>query len=533
MTKERQTSTYLTIGVLANVLVLCLCALIWFNAFAEISAEAGASILAWYLGACALALIITNILLILFMKKFTGGTEKALIGIILLLVGLFVNVIYLPLNVPDEIGHFAVTYNLSGKFYSTVSDGERETEWMQSGIWQSESDASTGERIHSFWYDFHSGNEVTHNETDSYVGNANYPTYGYLPAAAAIAFARFLSAPYQVLLILGRMANYIAFLILVLLACRIAPDLCMGILAITALPSTIWLAASYSYDGWNLGFSILFIAYLWRLTSQKEKVGIKQILCMVLLLLAFAPIKYIYVLLGLLVFAIPRDHWKNLKVVIGAVLICGVGGVIALWSRLREVLELLFTSTTDTRGLEQGLIGEPYTVSYVAHHPIEVACTFIKTFYTDMEAMIERMLVGEFNSNDVPGYLTVVLGILFVLLMLVATKASLAGRERTGRGILTTWYYRGVFVLGILAIYGSFLFLYSYHNKGRIDLISGVQGRYFLPLILLLAPAGSARLAVHCTDWMEHHEIRSIQLWAVLMYVGVLVLLCRMPGFVM
>lgn len=404
---------------------------------------------------------------------------------------------------------------------------------MPSGIWQNENDGSFGTRIHSFWYDFHSGNEVTHNQTDSYVGNANYPTYGYLPAAAAVALARLLSAPYQVLLLVGRMANYIAFLILVFLTCRTAPDLRMGVLAITALPSTIWLAASYSYDGWNLGFSMLFIAYLWRLTSQKVQIGIKQILFMVLLLLAFAPIKYIYVLLGLLVFAIPRDHWKNLKVVIGAVLICGIGGVIALWSRLREVLELLFTSTTDTRGLEQGLIGEPYTVSYVAHHPIEVACTFIKTFYTDMETMLEHMLVGEFNSSYVPGYLTVVLGILFVVLILVSTKASLPGRERTGRGVLTAWYYRGVFALGILAIYGSFLFLYSYHNKGRIDLISGVQGRYFLPIILLLAPAGPARLAGRCMDWMERHAIRPMQLWAALMYVGVLVLLCRMPGFVM
>lgn len=532
MTDRKQTRGYLILIALANVVVLCLCAAIWLQVFSGRSAVAGVSIRGWYLGSCVLAVAIVNLAVGLFLQRLAPRTEQAMILVILLLAGLLVNVIYLPLNVPDETTHFSVTYNLSGKFYSAVGEDELETSQMQSGIWQDKSDLSAIQRIHAFWYDHSHGSEYSHNDSNLYIGAANYPTYGYLPAAVGVAIARALSMPYQALLILGRMCNYVFFLLLILLSCRVAPDLRMAILAIAGLPSTIWLVASYSYDGWNLGFSMLFAAYLWRLTTHKEQIGIRQIVLMVLLLLSFAPIKYIYVLLGLLVFAIPLNQWKNLKIIIGAIVIGGVGGVIVLRSRLAEVLTLLFTSSSDTRGLEQGLSGSSYTISYVVRHPMDVALTFIKTFYTDLEKMFERMLVGEFHSDAVPGYLAAVLGVLFLALFLSATRQTLVGRERTGHGVRTAWIYRIVLALGILAIYGSFLFLYSYYNEGEIGVISGVQGRYFLPLALLLAPCGSARLASRCSAWMERRRIQPVQLLAGMMYVSLLVLLCRMVGFV-
>lgn len=495
MTEGTQTTRVREYSILfaaGNLLVLVLCALVWGYVSAGATAGTGTYSLGQFLGACVLALVIVNLAFLLFVRRLTGNREYALIGVILLLLGLFVNALYPSLGVPDEVGHFTATYGLSEQFYAAT-----------------EADAVVD------------------------VMEVNYPTYGYLPAVLAVTVGRVLSVPYEALLVLGRMANDIAFLFLTYLSCKAAPDLSMAILTIAGLPSTIWLVASYSYDGWNLGFCMLFIAYLWRLTTrQDQRIGIREILVMVLLLLAFAPIKYIYVILGLLVFAIPGERWRNRKVIIGAVVACGIGGVIALRSRLAEVLELLFTSTTDIRGLSQGLSGEPYTISYVVHHPIPVLCTLIKTLYIEFEDMLDRMLVGEFGSSLVPGYLVVILGVLLVLLLLVSTRESLAGRAQTGRGTWIAWYYRGVLALGILAVYGSFLFLYSYYNKGRIDTISGVQGRYFLPLILLLAPAGPARLAVRCADWLENHRIRPVQILAALFYVAVLVLLCRTPEFV-
>lgn len=503
-----------------------------------------ASLALWFGIVCVCALAICNLILALAWQAGrradgAGRTSLILVVAIFVLLGLLMNVIYPPMDVPDEENHLRTTYYWSGRILPD-DGGDVQGEAadyvifnVPTGVRQSMGNLPVTQQIYSYWYDQEYGNDISTQALWSYNGAGNYVGYGYTPAILGLTAARALHASYQTILLVGRICNYLVFLLLVVLTCKVAPDLRMATLAIAGLPSTIWLAASYSYDGWNLGFSMLFVAYLWRLTTHKEQIGLRQIIMMVLLLLAFAPIKYIYVILALLVFAIPARQWKNRKVLIGAILIGGVGAVIALRSRIAEAIDYLTTSKTDTRGLEQNLSGEPYNVSYVLHHPLETALTFVQTFYTDLEKMVNRMLVGEFHSDYVPGYLAMALGILFVLLLLVATRESLQGRERISKGTKTIWIYRIVLALGICAVYGSFLFLYSYYRNGEIGVISGVQGRYFLPLILLLAPAGSARLATSTGKWMDRHRIQPMQLWAAALYVGLLVLLCRMPGFVL
>lgn len=498
-----------------------------------------ASLAVWYGVVCVIAVVICNLILALAWQAGNGtnGTISVLVVSVLVLLGILVNIIYPRMNVPDEDNHLRATYYASGQILSDdpgdlENDNDSYTIYcIPNGVRESMGKLPAVQQIYSFWYDQEYGNDISAQELWSYNSAGNYASYCYLPAAIALTAARALHASYQVILLIGRICDYMVFLLLVALTCRVAPDLRMAVLAIAGLPSTIWLAASYSYDGWNLGFSMLFIAYLWRLTTHQEQIGLRQIVMMVLLLLAFAPIKYIYVILALLVFAIPARQWKNRKALLIAILVGGIGAVIVLRSRITEVLGYLLTSQTDTRGLGQNLSGEPYTVSYVLHHPLQTVLTFVQTCYTDCEKMFERMLVGEFYSDYVPAYLSIMLVVLFLLLLLIATRDTLAGRDHTGRGVRTAWCYRGVLLLSVLAVYGSFLFLYSYYNKERIGVISGVQGRYFLPIVLLLAPAGSARLATHCSAWLERHAVRSMLLLAALLYVSLLVLLCRMPGF--
>lgn len=492
------------------------------------------SLKAWYAVICVLALLVTNLAGMLLLRIGAESNRRTgiITVIILLLLGALTMTIYEPFSVPDETTHFTATYNLMGSLLPGDMRDDYAIQSVQTGIWKDMGSLPVGQQIYSFWYDWEYGNESIMQETRTFLGYANYPTYGYLPAVIGVMLIRLLSLPYQLLLVAGRVCNYAMFLLLAFLSCRIAPDLRMAILAIAGLPSVIWLAASYSYDGWNLGFSMLFVAYVWHITTRDKGIGIREILLMVMLLLAFAPIKYIYVLLAMIVLAIPGRKWNNRRMLIAAIVVGGIGVIVVLRSRLAEAVQLLMTSQSDIRGLEQGLTGTSYTVGYCIRHPLEIALVFARTFYTDLETMIERLLVGEFYSGYVPAYLTVILGILFMMLLLMATRASLEGRNHTGRGTLTAWIYRGVFLLGVLAIYGSFLFLYSYYNEGQIGLISGVQGRYFLPLLLLLPIGGSARMAVWCDRLTRERHMESAQLWAAYMYVGLLVMLCRMIGFV-
>lgn len=479
MTKTDIKCKHLIWITLANLLVLCLCTIILLEEVYTWSAR--------YLCICGVAVTVCNLALWMFLQGGIMTVQKrtVLMLVILLLLGILSNAAIPSTNVPDEETHYEVTVRLS------------------------EDPASITDR-----------------------GGVSYPIYCYLFSAASLAIGRVVGISGQTFMILGRMANYVLFLALMVLSCKVAPDLRLAVWAIAALPSTIWLAASYSYDGWNLGFSILFVCYSWWMATRSSRVGLRELVLYAVILVAFAPIKYIYVLLGLLIFAVPRQRWQNLKGILIGMMILMAGFVIVMRARLVEIIAGLTSSTADPRGLEQGLSGTAYTISYVVRHPASVLMTFARTLFDNTETMTERLLVGEFHSDYVPDYLTVALGVLFVALMLLSTRESLVGRERTGHPRWTALVYRATLVLGILGVYASFLFLYSYYNEGQIGEISGVQGRYFLPLVLLLAPAGSARLSGACCDWMDRHEVSWEQLWAAIVYVGMLVTLCRTAGFV-
>ncbi len=78
----------------------------------------------------------------------------------------------------------------------------------------------------------------------------------------------------------------------------------------------------------------------------------------------------------------------------------------------------------------------------------------------------------------VPSFLFFVQLLLFMLIM-----------SGTGWQLKTTVKERnlsiGVTILGVLSVFVAFLFLFSVPNTGTIGLITGVQGRYFLPFLIL------------------------------------------------
>lgn len=462
---------------LANLLVLLWCAMLQLDALHTWSVRIGASYI--------LSLVICNLALWLFLqgRGMSVRGQTILMTVILLLLGLLSNVAFEALRVPDEGFHYAQAYHLFG--YADPS-GEAYT-------------------VGSNWY-------------------------AYLPSAIGLEIGRVLGLSADLSHIMARMSSQLVFLVLILLACKVAPDLRMAVWAIAALPATVWITASYSYDSWNLGFSILFICYMWRLAAHSQRVGIRELVLCGLLFIAYARIKFIYGLLALLVFAIPRERWHNLRQI--QIAITAAVAVLLFFMRgsILYAISTLSGDHYDSRGLDTGLSGTTFSLPLALHHPMETIMTFVQTILVGVEPNIQRLLVGEAWSDSVPGYLTAILAVLFICVLLMATRETLAGRDSIRHPQWTMLVYRVTFLLGVLAVLVSFLFVYSYYNEGQIGVISGLQGRYFTPWVLLLVPAGSARLSVRCHDWMDRHEIAVWQVWAMFVYVGVIATLCRMVG---
>lgn len=406
-----------------------------------------------------------------------------------LLFGVLSSLIYKPLGVPDENIHFAEAYHLSNELMGR-EDQENypyHVYYYESGIFRSIQEENTAQALYRFYCNYTYGNESVEAEsqTDSFVHA--YVTYEYYPAAMGILIVRLLRLPYQWIYLIGRGVNILIYSLVLALAMRICNGLELAIAAIGLLPSSIWIATSFSYDGWNLAFCMLFVAYCVRLTCSSRETRILDIVLGLIIFALFAPIKMIYMILGLLFVAIPLRKWKNKKQVVIAAAAMFTGTIIALRSRLQEAMSLLLTASTDTRGLKQGLNGEPYTLGWVVHNLPYTYQVFLKTFLNNCGVILEKIAIGEWYYSLVPtGIVFGILAVLFLSLLLTFESSQNVGMVNNMPWKRLRVFAAIAFGIGVFMIMATFLFSYSYRPNYGIGEISGVQGRYFLPLLILV-----------------------------------------------
>ena len=413
---------------------------------------------------------------VLVLKGKGMEAVRRFLPVLILLLGLM-NCIAIPcFGFPDENNHFGIAYDKA--MYAIGNNEPNNLPYAyvyQSGLARTDPSLSQIEQLYRNWTDFSYGNHRTVWLSREYNRNANFVTYEYVPQIAGIAAASLAKLPWYLILTAGRLASLLFCLLIIVLCLRLVPDLSFAAAGIMLLPSVIWMLASYSYDGWNLVMCILFLTLcIW--LSGKNKINIWQILALGAAFLLFVPIKYIYIVYGLMIFIIPftKNTDKRLRV---ALLIIGAAVIsIGLISRGKEALELLTTSLTDDRGLEQGLYGEPYSIHWVISHPIDIMLSFSKTLFVYADAILTKMMIGEFNNQRVP-LIIAIISFFCVMYLLKSKGISIPQGSRK-------WPYLTL-LFGIFAIFGSFLFLYSYRVEGTYGLISGMQGRYFLPYLIL------------------------------------------------
>ncbi|WP_248405310.1 DUF2142 domain-containing protein [Butyrivibrio fibrisolvens] len=306
------------------------------------------------------------------------------------------------------------------------------------------------------------------------------PLYPYSISGIAIALLKLIGAPYQVFVVIGRMINLLLFSLITLLCIKICPGIKTTILTFSFVPAVVWMETSFSYDSLNLAMANLFICYCIR-CRDKQKVTIKDLIIIMAIMIVFAPIKYIYIVMALFVFVIPLSHIqiKNKK------RIALIGGVallimILILAKLRGS-EILYLLGSGADGRFAGTSDTTYTLAYVIRHPFTIILVFFKTIIEKSEFYFLRSLSGENYTNFVPHTLVIILAIIVVRILIGAHGFN----EVSKRDRVVAWM---TFTVMSIVIFTSFLFLYSVipSENGMIGIVDGVQGRYFLPLFLIL-----------------------------------------------
>lgn len=299
----------------------------------------------------------------------------------------------------------------------------------------------------------------------------------YLPQTLFLAVGLLFHVPFWILVAMGRAGNLLFYCLLCYLAIRHMKR-GKGILLVIALfPTSILLASTYSYDAFINGWMLLGMSYLFTELLEKERpVSVRNLTVFAAAVTLASLPKAVYIPLILLGLLVPAERFEKKKTK-------------WLFRGALFLLLLLLMSTfllpaagnaqvvTDTRGGDTNA-GEQ--LALILSHPVSYASLLLKSIGENLVNCLFGRSVG--GNLAYRGALTFGEWLCpFVIFTIFADNTGVQGRYRIGLG---KWQrlYTAVLVFGVICLVWTALYL-SYTPVG-LQAINGVQGRYYIPLLV-------------------------------------------------
>ena len=424
-----------------------------------------------------------------------------------MLIGLNIIITESPLTVPDETVHFTQAYQLSNRMlgrgelseYGTVLFDNRELAYLTTqGNW---ADELWGCQI-SQEYE----KDQLPYASDSYL-MAGYPDFTQIISASCITFMRILRAPWFAIALSGKIGNLLIYAAAAAFASAVCSSLSRFILVFSLLPGCIFLGASYSYDSLIIAAGMVLFSNLYSIKEKKSKKLTVRIITMVVMIIFMTLIKAPFLVLMLLIPVALENHWhkksKVFMLIISVVLL-----VFVAFIRKDTIKGVLRNSQVDPRAIpmletkapddltersnislledanpavtENGDIYYPYSVSWCIRHPIYVMQVFIKSLIGQIGVNYAKMMGSAFlgRANVESIFITIDSIILLIITFGIANQYHFTRSNRILSIIIT--------VVIVLGFYGVMMLSFSSIPFDGIGEILGVQGRYFIPLLMFL-----------------------------------------------
>lgn len=305
----------------------------------------------------------------------------------------------------------------------------------------------------------------------------------HLPAGIGFYTGIFLNLPAFFCLQLAELCSLVFYMVIGVLTLKIMPVKRELMCAIMLLPMTIQQCASINYDAVLLPCCFLLTSMIFEYKYQRQRIGWKEILYLMILLIVISLIKVPYFLLILLFFVIPYEkidlpfgNNKNLMYVfkkyrIALIITVFIMGVVVL---------LLFPDTKFIKIIKASMLEIP---------------TYCKLLYCTLIAYtpfyVESM-IGIFGWLDtlMPPFFYVFVGVILLILAL-GGNVKIRKNEKVFYFIVFAMISILIFTALIshsflLADFDEMANVKDYRGYLKnITYIVGVQGRYFLPCVLL------------------------------------------------
>lgn len=379
--------------------------------------------------------------------------------ILAVLMACYLSICY-PGMAPDESSHFKRAFEISeGRFITRYigDNGEAGGYLPKSLLLFSDSEAVI---------DSENREEMSFNNT------ALYSPVNYFPQAIGIKLARYCTQKVRGIFYGGKIGSAICCLILCVLALRFIPFGKTVLFICMTFPIALQEMVILSADGITIALSMFFIAYLFYLAYSSKNLSWIEIMLLLICGIMLALCKIVYVVLILLVLLLPESKFSSKKLEYGVKigLICSAVFANLVWFRISSGYLVEFQPGVDCIG----------QIKYVLTHLFSYYKIIIRTLLVQLSSWILTMTGGMMGAMNIR--ITSIMWIMEVVLLIyevLTCKDKIS--HINGKDIFLLFF---TFIMGSGLIMTS---LYVQWTPYRNEIINGVQGRYFIPIICTLA----------------------------------------------
>lgn len=298
----------------------------------------------------------------------------------------------------------------------------------------------------------------------------------YWPQGLGIFIGRALNLSIYGVILMGRLFNLLTYVMLGFFAIRFIPCYKNLLAMLAVMPLSIYQAASLSQDAVLNGFGFLFIALcLYYAFDENVKLSWKHTLLLGFLLLGMFLCKYVYACMGLLVFLIPknkfesnRKYWKAFAItLIPFAILC-----IYIMSRV----------STGISGLQAvgGASSDMTQLQYLMANPLAGVKVIFSTVLVQTNEYLHQLNI--LGSLNYPLSMLMIIAPCFLTAVGMLDGQSMDGKIKVRQRVLLIV----TFIITAVAVMLGLYIADGYANPVGAAVVGGVQGRYFIILIILL-----------------------------------------------
>lgn len=307
------------------------------------------------------------------------------------------------------------------------------------------------------------------NQTN-YFGASLYSPFQYIPHLIGLELGKILNLGPYWLLMLGRFTNLVCFAILTTIGIKILPKFKLVAMLLLCSPVVLVGATTFSADGITNALVFLYVAYILYLVYTKKLLSLKLKIFLFLLAFFIAMCKIVYFPVILLVFLLPKQSFKNkndskkFKI------------FITLFSVCLSLIWLYFA----TKFLNNSSAAAEYQEKFVFLHMFKYIIIIFRTYVSLFGDILTNIFFGnQLYHWQLKVYSFFSLAYVFIISCSIFTEKGSFSLTKNQKILIF------LIVLMIIGLISTALFVQITSPNNKEGIISGIQARYFIPILLV------------------------------------------------